>query len=384
MKEDSSVASNPEGFAVHLHLPHTGLYCFLFQQENEQHHFLSALRSCIRHLNLDPWSEASYESQAYVHALRLYRLDKGCYECWEMLVGSEEQVLAAQLMEEVLPWLQSQLHNKVKGKKMERIRLWLATVHAAYSIVLEQLKVALEALKEECRGSASATQGQIRSNLDQITASHTFLLDKIQGCVSEEVERALSEFISPYLPSVLEALTENISPSLQEMRHTLQAQIDSALAEKGGGSEVTRKVSSLTKTGLEKCYQQVEKLKEDLSNLKERFGLSSTERLVHSAHLDMEKLLDSAVYTFELFLRTSARLQPDQYSVKTDRAKERVLKFFRKQRPKLAAPCYWTHLTWPSVSTVFWDRPHPHQTAQRSHRGISLQLSQIKIPIQPM
>uniref|UniRef100_A0A8C6SJM5 Niban 1/2/3 domain-containing protein n=1 Tax=Neogobius melanostomus TaxID=47308 RepID=A0A8C6SJM5_9GOBI len=327
VKADSSpAASPPEGFAVHLHLPHTGLYCFLFQHDDERHHFLSALKSCIRHQNLDPWSEASYESQAFVHALRLYRRDKGCYECWEMLLGSEEQVLAAQLMEEVLPWLQSQLQNKVKGKRMERIRLWLATVHAAHTLVLEQLKPGLAALREECRSSALTNQGLIRANLDQITASHSFLLEKIRGCVSEEAERVLGECISPYLPSVLDALTENIGPVLQEMRQTLQAQIDSALAEKGGGSEVTKKVSSLTKTGLEKCYQRVEKLKEDLSNLKERFGLSRTERLVHSAHLDMEKLLDSAVYTFELFLRTSARLLPDQYSVKTNRAKERVLK----------------------------------------------------------
>ncbi|KAJ0059221.1 hypothetical protein NL108_009581 [Boleophthalmus pectinirostris] len=327
LKEDSSGASSsPEGFAVLLHLPHTALYRFLFQNESEQHHFLSALQSCIRHHCLDPWSDASYESQAFIHALRLYRQQKNCYECWEILLGSEEQVLAAQFMEEVLPWLQSQLQNKVKGKKTERIRLWLATVHAAYSVVLEQLKPALEALRAESGASASANQGLVRANLDQITASQSFLLDKIQGCVREEAERVCSEFISPYLPSVLEALTENIGPALKEMRQTLQAQIDSALEEGGGGTQVTKKVSSLTTTGLEKCYQQVERLKEDLSGLRQRFELSSTERLVLWAHLDMEKLLDSAVYTFELFLRTSARLQPDQYSVKTDRAKERVLK----------------------------------------------------------
>ncbi|XP_072297872.1 protein Niban 1-like [Eucyclogobius newberryi] len=327
LKEDSSAAAAPpEGFAVHLHLPHVGLYCFLFQNESERHHFLPALQSCIRHHSLDPWSDASYESQAFLHALRLYRRDQGRYECWEILLGSEEQVLAAQFMEEVSPWLQGQLQNKIKGKKTERIRLWLATVQAAYTLVLEQLKPGLEALRAECRESASANQSLLRSNLDQITASHSFLLDKIQGCVREEAGRVCNDLISPYMPSVLEALTENVGSALQEMRRALQSQIDRALAERGGGSEVTKKVSSLTTSGLEKCYQQVEKLKNHLSSLRERFGLISTERLVHCAHLDMEKLLDSAVYTFELFLRTSARLQPDQFSVKTDRAKERVLK----------------------------------------------------------
>ncbi|XP_033839009.1 protein Niban 1-like isoform X2 [Periophthalmus magnuspinnatus] len=327
LKEDSpSAGSTPEGFAVHLHLPHIALYRFLFQNESEQHHFLSSLQSCIRHHDLDPWSDASYESQAFIHALRLYRQDKGCYECWEILLGPEEQVLAAQFMEEVLPWLHSQLQNKVKGKKTERIRLWLATVHAAYRVVLEQLKPALEALRAESGESASANQGLVRANLDQISASQSFLLDKIQGCVKEEAECVCSEFISPYMPSVLEALTENIGSALKEMRQTLQAQIDSALAEGGEGSQVTKKVSLLTTSGLEKCYQQVERLKQDLSGLRERFEMNSTERLVLCAHLDMEKLLKSAIYTFELFLRTSSRLQPNQYSQKTNRAKERVLK----------------------------------------------------------
>ena len=53
VKEDSSpVVSSPDVIAVYLHLPYTGHACFLFQQEEEQDHFLSALKTCIRHRNL--------------------------------------------------------------------------------------------------------------------------------------------------------------------------------------------------------------------------------------------------------------------------------------------------------------------------------------------
>lgn len=45
------MASSDE-FAVYLHLPHTGHSCFLFQQEEERDHFLSGLKTCIRHRNL--------------------------------------------------------------------------------------------------------------------------------------------------------------------------------------------------------------------------------------------------------------------------------------------------------------------------------------------
>lgn len=55
------------------------------------------------------------------------------------------------------------------------------TVSAAYNLVLEQLKAGLDTLKEECCKTASDNQGLIRANLDQITSSQSFLVDKIQG-----------------------------------------------------------------------------------------------------------------------------------------------------------------------------------------------------------
>ncbi|XP_034468896.1 protein Niban 1-like isoform X2 [Hippoglossus hippoglossus] len=328
VKEDSSpVVSSPDVIAVYLHLPYTGHACFLFQQEEERDHFLSALKTCIRHRNLDPWCESSYESQAYMRALRLYRQDKGCYESWDMLLGTEEEVLASQVMEEVLPWLQSQLQSKVKGKKTERIRQWLATVHVTYTLALEQLISSMEVLREECRQTASANQALIRSNLDQIMSSLSFLEQKVRVCIREEAEKVYSESVAPYMSSILEVLTENISAGIHGMQHTLHTQMDSAFTHTKGGTEDTKKaLFSLRSISLDQCYRQVKNLTETLADLKLRFGLSSTQRLVHSAHLEMEQLLDSAVYTLELFLQSSARLQPSEIPVKLERAKERVLK----------------------------------------------------------
>ncbi|GLD73548.1 protein Niban-like protein, partial [Lates japonicus] len=328
VKEDSSsVASSADVFAVYLHLPYTGHACFLFQQEEERDHFLSALKTCIRHCNLDPWCESSYESQAFTRALRLYRQDKACYESQEMLLGTEEQVLASQVMEEVLPWLQSQLQSRVKGKKAERIRQWLATVQATYTLVLELLTASLEALKENCRQTASDNQALIRSNLDQIMSSLCFLEEKVRACICEEAETVYSESVAPYMSSILEALTENISAGIQGMQHTLHTQMDSAFTHTDGGTGETNKaLSTLRSLSLDQSYRQVENPMEKLGDLRQRFGLSSAQRLVHSVHLEMEQLLDSAVYTLELFLQSSARLQPTQIPVKMERAKERVLK----------------------------------------------------------
>ncbi|XP_029380046.1 protein Niban-like [Echeneis naucrates] len=328
VKDDSSsVVPSPDEFAVYLHLPYTGHTCFLFQQEEERGHFLSALRTCIRHRNLDPWCEFSYENQAYVRALQIYQQDKGSYNTWEILLGTEEEVLASQVMNEVLPWLQSQLQSRVKGKKSERIRQWFTTVQATYMLVLDLLTANLEALREKCRQTASANQALIRSNLDQIMSSHCFLEQKVRACICEEAEKVYSEAIAPYMSSILEVLTENISAGIQGMRQTLHTQMDSAFKATTGCSEETKKaLLTLRSISLDHCYTQVTNQAEILVNLKERFGLNSVDRLVHSAHLEMEQLLDSAVYTLELFLQSSVKLEPSQIPVKMERAKERVLK----------------------------------------------------------
>lgn len=53
VKEDSSSVVSPlDAFGVYLHLPYVAPTGFLFRQAEERDHFLSALKTCIRHSNL--------------------------------------------------------------------------------------------------------------------------------------------------------------------------------------------------------------------------------------------------------------------------------------------------------------------------------------------
>ncbi|XP_029930738.1 protein Niban-like [Myripristis murdjan] len=324
--DSSSVVSSPGVFPVFLHLPYTGHTCFLFTQEEQRHHFLSALKTCMRHQNLDPWRDPPYEGQAFIRALRLYQQDRGHYEFWEMLLGPEEKVLASQVMKQVLPWLQSQLQSRVKGKKTERMRQWMATVQATYSLVLEQVTDGLEALKGPCRQTASANQAVIRSNLDQITVCHRFLEDKLRASICRPAQKLCGESVAPCLSSILEAVAECVSAGMQDMQCTLHIQMDTAFTHTHGDMEGLEKaLSSLRFTSLDHCYRLVENLTEKLQGLKQRFRFSGAERLVHSVQLEMEQLLDSAVYTAELILQ-AARRQPSHISTNMERAKHRVLK----------------------------------------------------------
>lgn len=51
----------------------------------------------------DHWCSSSFESQACIRALQLYRQNKGCYESWDLLLGTEEQVIFSKNVPKNLP-----------------------------------------------------------------------------------------------------------------------------------------------------------------------------------------------------------------------------------------------------------------------------------------
>lgn len=62
----------------------------------------------------------------------------------------------------------------------------------------------------------------------------------------------------------------------------------------------------LRSISLDQSYRQVENLTEKVEGLKQRFGLSSTQKLVHSAHLEMEKVQNGIIGSFMAFSWHSA------------------------------------------------------------------------------
>uniref|UniRef100_A0A3Q3KE93 Niban apoptosis regulator 1a n=1 Tax=Monopterus albus TaxID=43700 RepID=A0A3Q3KE93_MONAL len=94
VKEDFAppVSGMPGQFPVYLRLPYRRDYYFCFQRQNEQAAFISILSDCIRHQNQDFLKKTTYEVQAFLKAIQLYRQDKGQYEPWDMLTGSDVRV----------------------------------------------------------------------------------------------------------------------------------------------------------------------------------------------------------------------------------------------------------------------------------------------------
>lgn len=74
---------------------------------------------------------------------------------------------------------------------------------------------------------------------------------------------------------------------------------------------VFQALSTLRSISLDQCYRQVENLAGKLEDLKQRFGLSSTQRLVHSVHLEMEKVWSSVGGSVMAFSWHSATFNTD-------------------------------------------------------------------------
>ncbi|XP_051555815.1 protein Niban 1-like isoform X2 [Myxocyprinus asiaticus] len=332
-KEESSVplVVVPGPLPVYLRLPYRRDYYFCFQQEEKRARFVSILNDCIRHQNQDYLKSMTCEVQAFLKAIHFYRQEKGLYESWDMLVGTELQVLAYLVMEELLPSLQTELLPKLKGKKPERKRVWFATVEATYELVQEQLREGLESLKNECRDATKQQEALIRSDMDQIINSQTFLEMKLQAFVSEPAMKYSSESVAPYLASILEELMGPVSTGFQAVRLLLEDELTRFCKDFPQGGLTEEFQTALEQVGrdrMEDCYQHVNVLKEQLQELRNRFKFSNSTRIVHCTQGQMQQLMENAVYTFKMLLQSALMDKPDNQASVMEKAKLRVLKQF--------------------------------------------------------
>ncbi|KAG7265211.1 hypothetical protein CRUP_009098, partial [Coryphaenoides rupestris] len=251
------LTSMPGQFPVYLRLPYRRDYYFCFRQEAKQANFLSILSACIRHQNQDFLKKKTCEVQAFLKAIQLYRQEKGKYEAWDMMIGSD-----------------------------------VRTVEASYILVQENLLDGMSLLKKECGATGRQQEVLIHSDMDQIISSRALLEDKLRASVSEPAERFCFEGVQPYLASVLEELMEPVSSGFLEGRALSEALMDELckdLQTNGLTDELNKQLAQMSRPNLLSCYHKIASLNEKLPHLQERFGFSNVSSLVHSAQIDLQQ-----------------------------------------------------------------------------------------------
>ncbi|KAM3620133.1 uncharacterized protein V6R79_018690 [Siganus canaliculatus] len=331
VKEDFAppLTGMPGQFPVYLRLPYRRDSYFCFKQQAKQEAFLSILSDCIRHQNQDFLKKKTCEVQAFLKAIQLYRQDKGKYEAWDMLIGSDARVMANLVMEQLLPTLEKDMLPRLKAKKTERKRVWFATLEAAYILIQEHLFEGLSELKNDCRASVRQQEVLIHSDMDQIVECRRQLEEKVRAKVSEPAEKLCSESVQPYLGSVLEELMEPISSGFQEGRELSENMMDQVCQDEAlqaNNEQLRKALAAMARPNLLSCYQKIGSLQEKLQHLQERFGFSNITGVIHSAQIDLQQLMENAAITFEQLLYKAVQDNPDNPSAAIEKAKHRVLK----------------------------------------------------------
>ncbi|TSN30222.1 Kinesin-associated protein 3 [Bagarius yarrelli] len=326
VKEDFAppVVGMPGQFPVYLRLPYKRDYYFCFLQETNQITFCSVLSDCIRHQNQDFLKNRSYEVQAFIKAVQLYRQEKGYYEAWEMLIGNDVQVLANLTMEELMPVLEKDLLARLKAKRMDKKRLWFSTVEAVYNLVQDTLTDGMAALNDECRDATLHQSTLMRSDMDQIISSRAFLESKLRATVAELATEYCKQHVKARLSVVLEEMMGPISLGFAEARQVAENMMEHLCKKSQAGftkEDQEEALVEMNKPNLQSCYEKVSGLTDHIRE----FSYPNCRGLEHSTQIDIQQLVDNASYTFGLLLNKSSQDDADLLDV-IIKAKQRVLK----------------------------------------------------------
>ncbi|XP_067391255.1 protein Niban 1 [Emydura macquarii macquarii] len=324
----------PKEFPVYLWQPYLRHCYYCFEDPEAQKQFSAILNDCVRHLNHDFLKQTTFEAKTFLEAVQFFRQEKGHYGSWEMITGSEIQILSNLVMEELLPNLQTMLLPKMKGKRNDRKRAWFATVEETYNLVQEQVAEGLNTLKEECKDLTKNLEGTIRSDMDQILNSKNYLAGKIKATVSEPAEKCCMENIQPFLASILEELMGPVSSGFSDVRLLFEKEVNEISQNFQKTNDVTKLKENLgqlmnlpsNSVKMEPCYLKVNLLQEQLQDLKSRFKFYHIDFVIQRTQNFMQELMENAVYTFEQLLSLSCQSDTVKISTAIEKVKLRVLK----------------------------------------------------------
>ncbi|XP_053939935.1 protein Niban 2 [Cuculus canorus] len=330
----SPILKCPTDFPLILWHPYARHYYFCVMTGKEQEKWRAVFQDCVRHCNNGISEDSKVEAPAFTDAIRMYRQSKEQYGTWDMLCGTETQVLSNLVMEELLPELRTTIGPRLKGKAQERQRTWIQISDAVYRMVYEQTKAQYDALTAKCEQERPQMESTIRTDMDQIITSKEHLASKIRAFVLPKAEICVRNHVQPYISSILEALMTPTSQGFAEVREVFFKEVTDMnmnIVNEGGLEKLVEYMEKLSHLAfhpvkMQSCYEKMDQLK--LEGLQQRFDVSSTSVFKQRAQIHMRQQMDDAVYTFETLLHQElGKLQgKDDLCKSIQRILERVLK----------------------------------------------------------
>ncbi|NP_001094378.1 protein Niban 3 [Rattus norvegicus] len=305
-EEPLRVLEEPVSFALFLVHPFRAHLCFCAGSRGAQRAWRLGLQGAIRLRATVLQRSRAPAACAFLDAVQLYRRRRGYAGGDDAALGSDAEVLSAELMRELLPALRAQTLRGLRGVGRARARACAEFLDAVHAAVLSWASSRLRAFQPEKDALLAALERMVRADLEQILQQRALGARRIEAEIQDTLETCLCQKVDPQLPQLTLVLVSLVEATLQAVRTLLIRGMDRLchyLRKNPSGTQLRREVYEFGEIPwdpelMQVCYREAERNHNHLTQLAKPFGFLGMRSLVFGAQDFAQQLMAAAVTTF--------------------------------------------------------------------------------------
>ncbi|XP_021078758.1 protein Niban 3 isoform X2 [Mesocricetus auratus] len=305
-EEPLRVLEEPVSFALFLVHPFRAHLCFRAGTRGAQRAWRLNLQGAIRLRATVLQRSRAPAARAFLDAVQLYRRRRGFAGGEDATLGSDAEVLSAELMRELLPGLRSQALRGLRGAGRARARACAEFLDAVHAAVLARASAGLRAFQPEKDALLAALERTARAELEHILRERALRARRLEAEIQDALEACLCRMVDPQLSQLTLALLSPVEATLGAVRTLLIRGMDRLshhLRKNPSGPRLRREVYDFGEMPwdpelMQTCYREAERNRSRLAQLAEPFGFLGMQSLVFGAQDLAQQLMADAVTTF--------------------------------------------------------------------------------------
>ncbi|XP_075843193.1 protein Niban 3 isoform X6 [Microtus pennsylvanicus] len=305
-EEPLRVLEEPVNFPLFLVHPFRAHLCFCAHTRGAQRAWRLGLQGAIRLRATVLQRSRAPAACAFLDTVQLYRRRRGFAGGDDATLGSDAEVLSAELMRELLPALRAQTLRSLRNTGRARARACSEFLDAVHAAVLARVSAGLRAFQPEKDALLAKLERTVRAELEQILQQRAQRARRLEAEIRDPLEACLCRMVDPQLPQIIHALLSLVEATLQAVRTLLirgMARLSHHLRKNPSGTRLRREVYEFGEIPwdpelMQACYREAERNRSHLAQLAEPFGFLGMQSLVFGAQDLAQQLMAAAVTTF--------------------------------------------------------------------------------------
>ncbi|XP_028711784.1 protein Niban 3 isoform X1 [Peromyscus leucopus] len=305
-EEPLRVLEEPVSFPLFLVHPFRAHLCFCAGTRGAQRAWRLGLQGAIRLRATVLQRSRVPAACAFLDAVQLFRRRRGFAGGDDATLGSDAEVLSAELMRELLPALRAQTLRGLRGAGRARARACAEFLDAVHATVLARVSAGLRAFQPEKDALLAKLERTVRAEFEQIMQQRAQCAQKLEAEIRDPLEACLCSMVDPQLPQLTLSLLSPVEATLQTVRTLLIRGMDRLshhLRKNPSGTRLRREVYEFGEIPwdpelMQACYREAERNRSHLAQLAEPFGFLGMRSLVFGAQDLAQQLMAAAVTTF--------------------------------------------------------------------------------------